>query len=257
MSSYIGRHAELYDLFYAAKPYAEEAAFVHGCLSRFGDGQSQRLLELACGTGAHALPLEKLGYKIVAVDSSKDMLAVAQRKATAVASHVEFICQDMRALDLPSQQPFDAVVCLFDAIGYVVTNDGLTQVLQGVRRYLRPGGLFVFEFWHAAAMMRRYEPVRVLRWTTPTGAVVRISETILDSASQTARVTYSVYELGNEGTYTNFTETQVNRYFLLQEMALGLSANGFVPVKWFAGFGDNEQITEETWHIVAVARRHA
>jgi hypothetical protein len=34
-----------------------------------------------------------------------------------------------------------------------------------------------------------------------------------------------------------------------------LTSSGFTPVKWFAGFTDNETITDETWHIVAVARR--
>jgi hypothetical protein len=28
-----------------------------------------------------------------------------------------------------------------------------------------------------------------------------------------------------------------------------------MPVKWFAGFSDDENIDEETWHVVAVARR--
>ena len=73
-SSYIGRHAELYDLFYAEKPYAEEAKFVDACIQQFGEGASKKLLELACGTGRHALEMEKLGYKVIATDYSADML---------------------------------------------------------------------------------------------------------------------------------------------------------------------------------------
>ena len=51
------------------------------------------------------------------------------------------------------------------------------------------------------------------------------------------------------------TERHINRYFLVQEMAAWLSFTGFTPVKWFAGFTDDETISDETWHIVAVARR--
>ncbi len=255
MSSYVGRHAELYDLFYAAKPYSDEAAFVHQCLKQYGIGNSRRLLELACGTGSHALELEKLGYNIVATDYSEDMLAVARQKATKESSKLDFRWQDMRVLDLPDL-PFDAIVCLFDAIGYVVTNDALNQVLRGARRHLRPEGLFIFEFWHASAMLRHYEPLRVRRWETPQGEVLRISETTLDYVNQLARVTYSVYELHNDGTYSRFNETQVNRYFLVREMAGWLMANGLTPLKWFAGFSENEEITDETWHVVAVARRN-
>ena len=255
MSSYIGRHAELYDLFYADKPYEKEALFVHKCLQQYSVGRMRRLLEIACGSGSHALVLEKLGYEIVATDYSEDMLACAQRKVVKAGSSIDFRQQDMRTLAI-QEGPFDAVICLFDSIGYVETNEALMQVFRGVHRHLRVDGLFVFEFWHAAAMLRSYDPVRVRRWSTPEGELVRISETELEHSRQIARVTYTIYELRNNGTYTKLEETQTNRYFLVQEMAWWLSCSGFIPLKWFAGFTPDENITEHTWHVVAVARKH-
>jgi SAM-dependent methyltransferase len=254
MNSYIGRHAELYDLFYAEKSYKDEADFVHRCLQSYGDGSIRRLLELACGTGSHALELEKFGYNIVATDYSNDMLACARRKATQVLSTIDFRWQDMRTLDLPDR-PFDAALCLFDSIGYVASNEALTQVLRGVHDHLRPGGLFVFEFWHEGAMLHSYDPVRIRRWSIPKGEVLRISKTELEYPKKLARVTYTIYELHHDGTYTCLKETQTNRYFLVQEMAGWLSTCGFMPVKWFAGYALDENITEQTWHIFAVARR--
>jgi len=256
MTSYSGRHAELYDIFYVDKQYNEEAAFIHQCLQQYGVGDTHRLLELACGTGSHSLALEKLGhgYEIVATDYSHDMLAYAKRKAEQVSSSIDFQLQDMRALNLPDHS-FDAVICLFDSIGYVVTNEALKQVLQGVYHHLRSDGLFVFEFWHAGAMLRNYEPVRIRRWSTSTGELLRISETKLRCAKQLSAVTYSVYELHNDGTYYSFKETQVNRYFLVQEMAALLSFCGFTSLKWFDGFTAIEDITEDTWHVLAIARK--
>ena len=253
MTSYAGRHAELYDLFYAEKPYEAEAAFVDQCLREYSTGPTKRLLEIACGTGTHALELDQRGYQVVATDYSPDMLERAAKKALQKSSHVEFLLQDMTQLDLPA--PFDAAYCLFDAIGYVATNEALEQVFRGIHKHLRPDGLFVFEFWHAAAMLRHYDPVRVRRWQTEKGEVLRVSETSLDYAKQLSRVFYSIYELNSDGTYAALTETQVNRYFLLQEMGAWLTATGFAPVKWFAGFTNDETISDQTWHIVAVARR--
>ena len=255
MSSYSGRHAELYDLFYVDKPYAAEAAFVDECLKKYSVGPAERLLEIACGTGTHALHLETFGRQIVATDYSEAMLRRAKEKAAEKSSRVEFQLQDMTRLEVGGA-PFDAVICLFDAIGYVATNEALAKVFRGVHKHLRPDGLFIFEFWHAAAMLRHYDPVRVRRWKTDDSLVLRISETALDAANQLSRVTYSIYELKNDGTYSALTETQVNRYFLLQEMAAWLSSSSFTPVKWFAGFTDDETIDDETWHIVAVARRN-
>jgi SAM-dependent methyltransferase len=254
LTSYSGRHAELYDLFYADKPYAAEAAFVDECLTKYSVGPAKRVLEIACGTGTHAFHLEKHGHQIIASDYSEAMMRRAQQKAAEKSSRVEFQLQDMTQLEV-SGAPFDAVICLFDAIGYVQTNEALTKVFHGVHEHLRADGLFVFEFWHAAAMLRHYDPIRVKKWETDDSTVLRISETSLDTPNQLSRVTYSIYELRHNGTYSALTETQVNRYFLLQEMHHWLTSSGFTPVKWFAGFTDNETITDETWHIVAVARR--
>ena len=254
MTSYSGRHAELYDLFYADKPYEAEAAFVDQCLREYAGGPVNNLLEIACGTGTHALQLEKRGYQIVATDYSQDMLARARQKGEAAASQVDFRQQDMTRLDVAGR-PFDAAYCLFDSIGYVATNESLRKVFRGVHEHLRAGGLFVFEFWHAAAMLRHYDPVRVRRWNKDETLVLRVSETTLDCANQLSKVVYSIYELKRDGSYSTLTETQVNRYFLLQEMRLWLASTGFEPVRWFAGFTNDETISDETWHIVGVARR--
>ncbi|HKU75324.1 MAG TPA: class I SAM-dependent methyltransferase, partial [Pyrinomonadaceae bacterium] len=191
MTSYSGRHAELYDLFYADKPYEAEAVFVDECLREYSVRPTTRLLEIACGTGTHALQLEQRGYKIVATDYSHDMLERATQKAAN--SQVEFQLQDMTQLEV-SGAPFDAAYCLFDAIGYVGTNEALEKVFRGVHKHLRNDGLFIFEFWHAAAMLRHYDPVRVRRWKQDDSLILRISETSLDYAKQLSSVHYSIYE---------------------------------------------------------------
>jgi len=252
-SSYIGRYAELYDLFYADKPYSEEAAFVHACLQKYGNPAPKHILELACGTGTHSLLLEKYGYDIIATDYSKDMLVQARQKAKKAGANVDFRQGDMRFLNIP-ERPFDAVICLFDSIGFVATNESIQRVLKGVCAHLRPGGLFIFEFWHAGAMIRNYDPLRIRRWQVQEGEIIRISETRIDHRTQLCHVAYSVYELHKDGTYRHLQETQINRFFLLQEMAHFLSEADLIPLKWFAGFSENEKISEEIWHIVGIAQ---
>lgn len=252
-SSYIGRHAALYDLFYAEKPYGDEVSFIHHRIQQYRP-ETQNILELACGTGTHSLLLEKYGYKIIATDYSSDMLARAKEKAQKKNSLVDFRYQDMRTLDVP-ERPFDAIVCLFDSIGYVVSNQDMLKVLNGIYAHLVPEGILLFEFWHAGAMLKRYEPVRVRRFQTSLGVIERISETEVDYKEQTCHVSYTINELNEDGTYNSIHETQVNRFFLVQEMSLFLEQAGFTPLKWYSGYQENEQIDENTWHVVAVARR--
>jgi ubiquinone/menaquinone biosynthesis C-methylase UbiE len=251
--SYAGRHAELYDLFYAEKPYREEVAFVNACLQTYGDGV-KNVLELACGTGTHALLLEKFGYEITATDYSADMLRQAQKKRKEAHSQVDFRLQNMLELEVP-KQPWDAVLCLFDSIGYVATNEAIMKVLSGVNRQLRPGGVFIFEFWHAGAMLRYFDPIHVRRFQTPTGEIERISETSIDCKESLCHVLYTINEINMDGTTQKTTETQINRFFLVQEMRLLLQLAKLSPLKWFAGYREDEQIDQSTWHILGVAQK--
>jgi SAM-dependent methyltransferase len=252
-SSYMGRHAELYDLFYADKPYSQEASFVHACVQRHKP-DAKSILELACGTGNHALLMEEYGYQIIASDYSNDMLAQAREKGQRKGSRIDFRQQDMRSLDVP-ERPFDVITCLFDSIGYVATNENIEAVLRSVYSHLLPGGLFIFEFWHAAAMIRGYDPLRIRRWQIPDGEILRISETGIDYQKQLCHVAYSIYELNKDGSYDKFHETQTNRFFLLQEMDHFLENSSLTLVKWFSGFEENELINDETWHVVAIAQK--
>jgi SAM-dependent methyltransferase len=254
MGIYDGRHADLYDLFYSSKPYAAEASYLHGLLQRFSKLPVRRVLDIACGTGSHAIELEKLGFEVVGTDISEDMLACAREKARRVSSVVHFEKEDMRVLDIASS-PFDAVLCLFDAIGHVQTTTAIKQTFKAVHRQLRDDGLFVLEFWHAAAIASRHDPLRVRRFATEQGQILRLSETTLDLALQCATVQHTIYDLRADGTYEFAVEHQVNRFFSLQEMNDLLDDCHFDVAKYYSGYSTDEILTSDTWHIVLVARR--
>jgi SAM-dependent methyltransferase len=253
MGSYLGKHAVYYDIFYQDKPYPEEAAFIADVLNRYSTNKCKNLLELACGTGQHAFELEKMGYEIVAIDYSEDLLNVAKRKAKEKHSRVKFSKQDMRNLDLPGET-FDAAYCLFDSIGYVQTNFAIHQVLRCVHKHLRSKGIFVFEFWHAAAMIKNYEPVRERNWRTADGEIHRVSTTRLDIPRQLAEVTYSI-DAKSGVEVDHLEETQVNRYFMVQEMTLFLEENGFKVLQFLPAYLNTTVINENTWHILAIAEK--
>jgi ubiquinone/menaquinone biosynthesis C-methylase UbiE len=256
MGIYDGRHAELYDLFYGAKPYAAEAGYVHGLLQRFSERPARRVLDIACGTGSHAIELEKLGYEVVGSDISEDMLKGAREKARAASSAIRFERQDMRTLDVASR-PFDAVLCLFDAIGHVQTTTAIKQTFSAVHRHLRDDGLLVLEFWHAAAMAGHHDPQRVRKWATQRGEILRLSETTVDLALQCATVQHAIYDMRRDGTYEAAVERQVNRFFSLPEMSALLDDCRFDVLKYYSGYSPDEKLTPDTWHIVLVARRRA
>ena len=104
------------------------------------------ILDLACGTGASALPAaEAVGPtgRVVAVDVADQLLALARTKAKDRGlDQVEFRTADMTRLGLVDAS-FDAVVCVF-GIFFVPDMQALVAELW---RLVRPGGKLAITTW--------------------------------------------------------------------------------------------------------------
>jgi SAM-dependent methyltransferase len=239
-NTFQGLHARHYDLIYAAKPYADEARFVHELLG----GRPGRLLDVACGSGRHARELAALGWEVTGVDYSADLL----EHAAAAGIHVQR--QDMRELDLPGRE-FDAVTCLFDSIGYPQDDDGIVAALAGMRRHLARGGRLAVEFLHAPALLGGADPVRVRRFELPDGGtLVRISETELTGGVM--HVSYELIELRPDGSYLHETERQSNRFFAVEEMRALMTRAGLGVERFVPAYSEGE-VTDDTFHVIALA----
>ncbi len=134
--------AQYYDLLYRAqgKDYEREACRLHRVIQQYKTSPGNRLLDVGCGTGEHLRYLRAF-YQVEGVDSSAEMLQVAQHKLPEVS----FYQGDMRTFRLRAR--FDVVVCLFGSIGYVETREGLRQAVANMKRHLVKGGVMVIEPW--------------------------------------------------------------------------------------------------------------
>ena len=251
MNTYAGLHALRYDVIYAEKPYRDEARFVDSLL-RDADVTGSRLLDVACGTGRHAFELALLGWDVTGVDFSEELLERARVNAPAA----RFLRQDMRELDLPGEQ-FDAVTCLFDSIGYALDDEGVLATLSGLRRVLAPGGALVTEFLHAPAMLRDASPLRVRSFSLPAEGdeLLRISRTRIDETLSVIEVEFELLELRADGTYARWLESQTNRCFGVSDMRSLLEQAGLAPERFVSAYQEDRQIDDETFHVIAVARR--
>jgi len=144
MATY-GGFAYLYDALMANAPYQEWAAYIDKVLTQYlgQNRESHIVLDLACGTGNITLPLAKMGYDMIGVDISPDMLAQAQAKAADDSQKILFLSQDMRELDLYGT--VDAAICVCDGINYILNEAELEEIFKRIRMFLNPGGVFIFD----------------------------------------------------------------------------------------------------------------
>jgi ubiquinone/menaquinone biosynthesis C-methylase UbiE len=133
--------AEYYDRIYWWKDYGREVDFLTDVFRSYGV-HGKRILEVACGTGAHTKLLTARGYDVTGVDLSEDVLSVARRKVRRGAT---FLQGDMRSLDEVVHGEYDAVVCLFSAISYNTTLGELRKTIRGFHRHLKKNGVALFD----------------------------------------------------------------------------------------------------------------
>ena len=101
------------------------------------------VVDLACGTGTMTLLLAERGYRVIGVDLSEGMLTAARGKSAAFPD-VSYMQQDASGLDLP-EKPWDAIVCLFDSMNYILDSRALQRAFVSARENLKTGGAFIFD----------------------------------------------------------------------------------------------------------------
>jgi ubiquinone/menaquinone biosynthesis C-methylase UbiE len=127
-----------YDLFCAEVDYAEQCAFAKRVYECFAYSGGHQYLDLACGTGAHILPMQLYGFEATGLDNSADMLA----QAAIRCPEAEFILSDMAALDASSD--YDLISCFLYSIHYSHPVSSFKSTLKRVFDALKPGGVFLF-----------------------------------------------------------------------------------------------------------------
>jgi SAM-dependent methyltransferase len=99
----------------------------------------ERVLDLACGIGRHAMELRRRGFEVVGVDISPELLELARRDAAEQELEITYMEADLRQLDLEGE--FDLVLSLNDgAVGYFETDEENYRTFEVVSRALRSGG---------------------------------------------------------------------------------------------------------------------
>jgi SAM-dependent methyltransferase len=110
------------------------------------------ILDLACGTGRHSIPLSKDGYDMVGLDVSPRLLKIAKNRW----SRVQVVRGDMRFLPFKAGV-FSGVISMDSSFGYLPLEQDDIQSLNEIEKILGPNGVFAVDVFNWESLIQKYK----------------------------------------------------------------------------------------------------
>lgn len=131
--------AEYYDELMSEVDYSARAKYIDSLIKSYKP-DAHLLVDLACGTGSMTVELAAMGYDVIGVDLSENMLSKAREKSDG---SILYLCQSMQQLDMYGT--IDAFVCTLDSLNHIEDRKQLLLALSRVSLFMEPDGVFVFD----------------------------------------------------------------------------------------------------------------
>jgi SAM-dependent methyltransferase len=241
-SFYGQTYRDLYDVHFSAEQSEQEARFAASALKlQPGD----RVLDLCCGRGRHAVPLARLGLNVTGLDQSAEYLSLARTAAREAGVNIELLQADMR--DIPASKPFDAVVNLFSSFGYLASDAEDARVLRAAHAALKPNGGLLLDLLNREWVLLNQTPDD--QHTGPKG-IVYLEHRDFDLRSGRNHVTFTAQ--APDGTRHELPGHHIRLYTLTELIAM-LDAAGFDFETAYGGF-DGAPYAMHTRRMIVLAR---
>lgn len=104
---------------------------------------NDRILDLCCGNGRHAIELSARGFKVTGLDIMPEMLKRAAEGAKKRGVRLSLIAGDVN--DFSVSDKYDVVINMFQSFGYEVWQEGDEKVLRNISAALKPSGKLLLD----------------------------------------------------------------------------------------------------------------
>jgi SAM-dependent methyltransferase len=220
----------------------QEVEFLRGAL---GLPPGAHLLDLACGTGRHAIGMAKAGHQVTGFDFNPHYLEIAAHNAEREGVTVRWMVGDMRELEF--EGIFDGVYSFFTSFGYFSDAEN-ERVVASLVRALRPGGRFLIDManrdWLLIHRQQR-------TWTQQQDGGLLMEEATLDIA--TSRVT-SRLTLIPPGGGAHVTKEFLLRLYTCAELTALFERHGLRVIRRW-GAADGSDYSAESRRLILLAER--
>lgn len=236
-------YLEIYSFEFTDELARMEAGFVARAL---GLQEGQRVLDLCCGQGRHAVLLASMGFEVTGLDLSEQYLRLASEAAEKHGLRVETVHADMR--DIPFESHFDAVYNVFSSFGYLESETEDAKVLEAIRRALKPGGRVLLDMLNRDWLVNNYVQDE---WRIDENERVYLEHRELDLLASRNHVTFMAID--PDGTRRDLGGHHI-RLYTLREVAGMLEAAGLKFEAVYGGF-EGQDYGIKTRRMIVVASR--
>ena len=201
--------------------YPARAAYLDGLVQKYKQSAGKVMLDLACGTGTMTEEMAERGYDMIGVDYSEGMLGQAMEKKIEKQLPIQYVCQDMRELELYGT--VDAVICTLDSLNTLYKH-----------RELLGNQVYVYE----------------------TDAVYCVWENALCEDNCTVEITLDLFQLCADGRYRRTEEQITERAYAPEQVQAALETIGFHVLGIYHA-DTEEPLHSDSERMVVVARKEA
>ncbi len=142
-----------YHTLYQDRNIAEAEFFLQNLIKKLPIKNTDRILDIACGRGRHALYLASKGFNVTGSDLSPNSISYAQKEASAKNVDAQFYVHDMRT---PAKVTAEVLLNVFTSIGYFEDKSDNLKAIQAFYDSLVPGGSAVIDFLHVPWVQKHW-----------------------------------------------------------------------------------------------------
>ena len=252
-------YADTYDKKYSGfKKYHHESENLNKIIKKFVKSDDCSIIDLACGTGTHAIEVAKYGYNVTGLDLNPDILLIAREKASARGRNVTFA--EGSFLDYKSKEKYDVVINLFYSFQNVcITDKEIKNFFHTVSCLMKKNGIFIIEILPEENSISNYgtNKLNIVSNTTESNGVNRIISTIsnLPDSRGIRRIDIIVEEF-LDGVQTSKKKSKsYMKAYASKDLSRLFEDNHFEVLKTYGCLSDLRQYNYQEKKMVVVCRK--
>ncbi|MCH7772913.1 MAG: class I SAM-dependent methyltransferase [Bacteroidetes bacterium] len=233
-------NSEEYLKVYRHRDQKEANELVQLVINNIDVSKVKNVLDMAAGSGRHAVIFAKKGFNVTAVDLSENLISIGKKNAENENVKIDFVHSDIRHFN-PNIK-YHLILNLFTSIGYFEKDEENYFILSKAYKLLKNNGHFVLDYFNKRFVENNLVPSTVDEFD---GSVITQNRFI-----EGKRIIKEI-TIDNKGKINKYFESV--RMFSKDELINMLQKLGFRIIKTFGDFMGNSFELESSPRIIIIA----